>query len=39
LNDKKTAAAHYREYLRLKPDAADAPRVQEWLRAIEMTKQ
>lgn len=34
-HDAKRAAAHYRRYLDLAPDAADAERVREWLRQAE----
>lgn len=33
--DRRQAAAHYRRYLELAPDAADANQVREWLRSAE----
>jgi tetratricopeptide (TPR) repeat protein len=35
LHEKVKAAAHYREYLRLRPAASDAMRVRTWLAALE----
>ena len=35
LGDKAGAAAHYREYLRLRPNAPDAAAVRKWLVAVE----
>lgn len=36
--DRRQAAAHYRRYLELAPDATDAARVREWLREAESTE-
>ena len=35
LDDARNAAVHYRRYLALAPDAADAAKVREWLRRAE----
>ncbi|MFC1496876.1 tetratricopeptide repeat protein [Verrucomicrobiota bacterium] len=35
LNDEKQAVKHYRRFLDLAPEDKDAPRVREWLMAIE----
>jgi tetratricopeptide (TPR) repeat protein len=35
LHDRKRAVDHYRRYLALAPEAADANRVREWLRKAE----
>ncbi|HSD11761.1 MAG TPA: trypsin-like peptidase domain-containing protein [Candidatus Binatia bacterium] len=36
--DRRLAAEHYRRYLALAPDAADADRVRQWLRQVEQTE-
>jgi len=37
LDDKESAALHYRKYLLLKPHAADVDQVKDWLMKIEVT--